>query len=100
LTPNGNNQRHKIDAKAKAINSCGTATAVAQQRPNLVSLLRVITITSEASVYFRDVRYRTDASTLNSSAITINQVMSLGFTLLKGNFAVKTKSIYFSDKIF
>ena len=42
MTPNGNNQRHKIDAKAKAINSCGTATAVAQQRPNLVSLFYVI----------------------------------------------------------
>ncbi len=31
MTPNGNNQWHKIDARAKAINSCGTATAVAQQ---------------------------------------------------------------------
>jgi hypothetical protein len=44
--------------------SCGTATAVASAKTNLVSLLSVITITSEASVYFRDVRYRTDASTL------------------------------------
>ena len=74
--------------------------AVASAKTNLVSLLGVINITSEASVYFRDVRYRTDASTLNTIGITITQVMSLGFTLLKGNFAVKTKSIYFSDKIF
>jgi hypothetical protein len=35
----------------------------------------VITITSEASVYFRDVRYRTDASTLNSNGITITQAV-------------------------
>ena len=55
---------------------------------------------SEASVYFRERQIPDGHMHSSSHGTTINQVMSLGFTLLQGNFAVKTVSIYFSDKYF
>ncbi len=52
-----------------------------------VTVLRSVTVTSEASAYFREVRYRTAASTLSSIRTTFNQAISPTFTLPKGNFA-------------
>ena len=96
-----------FECEVEAINTWRPRSAVAQQRPNLVSLSLVFSHCSLISYYhFRGVctlpelRYRTGASTLNSIGITINQAISPAFTLPKGNFAFNQYQSILSDEIF
>ena len=107
---NGNHQRHK-SMRGKAINSCGTATAVSSAKTKS----RVLVICAQS--LFSDqllslqrrlhtsgsVRYRTAASSHGSIRTTMHQAMTAVFyaaTKATSLLKVKTISIYFSDKLF